>query len=429
MSEASATSPRDVPRTAAVVHNPAIRRARVKVVSIYAVTAVLMVWMVVKTAGGNVQFQPTSPFDANQISPIDFPARTTGLACLIGVVALGVGSYVVLSWLRILFGVVAGFAFMLCFFCWAYSGQEQIAITNPLSDSLKAATPLILGALAGALCERSGVINVAIEGQFLMGAFAASVVGTLAWSPYLGMLGAVGASVLVAALLAVFSIKYQVNQVVLGVVLVVLAGGVTGFLLDQIPDNKIPDLNQPPVLSPVAIPGLAKIPVIGPAFFDQTVLIYIMYASVALVTFVLFETKWGLRVRAVGEHPTAADTVGIKVRRIRYQAVLFGGVFAGLGGAFFTVGSNGAFDKDLSAGNGFIALAALIMGRWHPIGATIASLFFGFMLQLQFQLQVLQRIPSELLAITPYVATVIAVAGFVGRVRAPAADGEPYSKS
>ena len=150
-----------------------------------------------------------------------------------------------------------------------------------------------------------------------------------------------------------------------------------------------------------------------------------MYVSVALVTFMLFRTRWGLRVRAVGEHPKAADTVGIKVNRIRYQAVLFGGVFAGLGGAFFTVGSTGAFDKECPAGKGFIALAAVIMGRWHPVGATLAALFFGFASQLQTQLQILQTIPSELLGMAPYLATIIAVAGFVGRVRPPAADGSP----
>jgi general nucleoside transport system permease protein len=153
-----------------------------------------------------------------------------------------------------------------------------------------------------------------------------------------------------------------------------------------------------------------------------------MHVSVALVTFILFETRWGLRVRAVGEHPTAADTVGINVKRMRYQAVLFGGVFAGLGGAYFTIGSTGAFDKEASGGTGFIALAALIMGRWHPVGATLAALFFGFASQLQNQLQILQKIPSELLGMTPYIATMIAVAGFVGPVRAPAADGEPYVK-
>ncbi len=154
-----------------------------------------------------------------------------------------------------------------------------------------------------------------------------------------------------------------------------------------------------------------------------------MYVSVFVVTFLLFETKWGLRVRSVGEHPKAADTVGIKVNRVRWQAVLFGGVFAGLGGAYFTVGSTGSFDNDASAGNGFIALAAVIMGRWHPIGATFAALFFGFTWTLQAQLQVLDKIPGELLRASPYLATIIAVAGFVGRVRPPAADGVPYVKS
>ena len=154
-----------------------------------------------------------------------------------------------------------------------------------------------------------------------------------------------------------------------------------------------------------------------------------MYVSVVLVTLMLFQTKWGLRVRAVGEHPKAADTVGIKVNRIRWQAILFGGVFAGLGGAYFTVGSAGTFDQNVSAGNGFIALAAVIMGRWHPVGATLAALLFGFSFTLQAQLTFLNKIPGELLRASPYLITIIAVAGFVGRVRPPAADGEPYVKS
>ena len=233
-----------------------------------------------------------------------------------------------------------------------------------------------------------------------------------------------------AALLAWFALRYQVNQVVLGVVLIALATGLTAFLLSQIPDD--PDikqyLNEPLILEKIAIPGLADIPVVGPALFNQTLLVYLMYVSVVVVTFLLFETKWGLRVRAVGEHPKAADTVGIKVNRVRWQAVLFGGVFAGLGGAFFTVGSTGSFDNNASSGNGFIALAAVIMGRWHPIGATFAALFFGFCWTLQGQLAFLDKIPGELLRASPYLATIIAVAGFVGRVRPPAADGEPYVK-
>ena len=154
-----------------------------------------------------------------------------------------------------------------------------------------------------------------------------------------------------------------------------------------------------------------------------------MYVSIGVVAFLIFQTRWGLRVRSVGEHPKAADTVGLKVNRLRWQAVLLGGAFAGLGGAYFTVGSNGAFASNMSAGNGFIALAAVIMGRWHPIYASLAALFFGLMTTLSSQLEFLGKVPSSFLTALPYLATIIAVAGLVGRVRPPAADGEPYVKS
>jgi ABC-type uncharacterized transport system permease subunit len=246
----------------------------------------------------------------------------------------------------------------------------------------------------------------------------------------MGLLGGIVAGVGMAAMLAWFAMRFDVNQVVLGVVLTAFATGLTAFLLSQIPDD--PEikqyLNEPPILQPIDLPGLSSIPFVGQALFDQSLLVYIMYASVALVTIVMFQTKWGLRVRSVGEHPKAADTVGINVIRVRWQAVLFGGVFAGLGGAFYTVGSTGSFDQNASSGNGFIALAAVIMGRWHPIGATFAALFFGFMWSLQVQLAFVDKIPGELLRASPYLATIIAVAGFVGRVRPPAADGEPYVK-
>jgi simple sugar transport system permease protein len=304
-------------------------------------------------------------------------------------------------------------------------------MVNPLPGTIRLATPLVFGALAGCLCERAGVINIAIEGQLLMGAFFASVASSLAFSAEMGLVGGVLAGVAMAWMLGLFALRYQVNQVVLGVVLIAFATGLTAFMLSQIPND--PDikqyLNEPLVLERIAIPGLAELPVVGPTLFDQTLLVYLMYASVLIVTFLLFETRWGLRVRAVGEHPKAADTVGIRVNRIRWQAVLLGGVFAGLGGAYFTVGSTGSFDNGASAGNGFIALAAVIMGRWHPVGATMASLFFGLTWTLQAQLQVLDKIPGELLRASPYLATIIAVAGFVGRVRPPAADGEPYVKS
>jgi len=335
------------------------------------------------------------------------------------------------GWRGLAAALVVGIAFFAAFIIWNYADQDFLVIANPLPGTVKLATPLVFGALAGCLCERSGVINIAIEGQFLVGAFLASVFSSAFYSAELGLLGGILAGVGMAALLALFALRYHVNQVVLGVVLIALATGLTSFLLSQIPDDpKVKDyLNNPLILAPIAIPGLADIPVIGPTLFNQTLLVYIMYASVALVTLLLFQTKWGLRVRAVGEHPMAADTVGIKVNRIRWQAVLLGGVFAGLGGAYFTVGSTGSFDQDASSGNGFIALAAVIMGRWHPVYASLSALFFGFMWTLQSQLSFLDKIPGELLRASPYLATIIAVAGFVGRVRPPAADGEPYVKS
>jgi general nucleoside transport system permease protein len=336
--------------------------------------------------------------------------------------------------LGVLVYFLVGLSFFAGFTIWCYtdqSGSFSVAFINPFPGTIRLATPLIFGALAGCLGERAGVINIAIEGQFLMGAFFASVAASLAFSAEMGLVGGIAAGVGMAALLAVFAMRYQVNQVVLGVVLIALASGLTDFLLSQIPDD--PDikkyLNEPPILERIEIPGLSKIPVIGPALFNQTLLVYIMYGSVVFVTLLLFQTTWGLRVRSVGEHPMAADTVGIRVNRIRWQAVLLGGVFAGLGGAYFTVGSTGTFDSNASSGNGFIALAAVIMGRWHPIGATMASLLFGFCFTLQAQLAFLDKIPGELLRASPYLITVIAVAGFVGMVRPPAADGEPYVKS
>ncbi|HET6562700.1 MAG TPA: ABC transporter permease [Marmoricola sp.] len=331
-------------------------------------------------------------------------------------------------------GLAVGVMFYLGFLMWAYADQGEgfvAAIANPIPGTIRIATPLVFGALAGVLCERAGVINIAIEAQFLAGAFFASVAASLAFSAFMGLLGGIAAGLLIAAMLAVFALRYHVNQVVLGVVLVAFASGLTSFLLGQIPsDPAIKQyFNEPPILENIRIPGLVDIPVIGEALFEQTILVYLMYASVVFVTFLLFQTRWGLRARSVGEHPTAADTVGIKVNRVRWQAVLLGGVFAGLGGAYYTVGSTGAFDRDVSAGTGFIALAAVIMGRWHPVGATFAALFFGFMWNLQNQLSFADKLPGELLGAAPYLATIIAVAGFVGRVRPPAADGEPYVKS
>jgi simple sugar transport system permease protein len=273
------------------------------------------------------------------------------------------------------------------------------------------------------------VVNVSIEGQFLAAAFAAAVVGSLTQSVPAAMLAAVAAGLSMAALLALFSIIYLVNQVVVGVVLNLLAVGVTGFLFDQLVQPASERYNSAPVLEPLPIPGLAQIPFFGRVLFQQNILAYLAGLSVLVVWLVLYRTVWGLRIRSTGEHPEAADTVGISVRSVRWSAVLAGGLFGGLGGAFFTLASTGSFSKEFTVGNGFIALAAVIMGRWHPGLAAMMCLFFGFVTQMASQLQTLSTpMPSQFLLILPYVATIIAVAGLVGRVRAPAADGIPFEK-
>ena len=309
-----------------------------------------------------------------------------------------------------------------------YEGKT-LTLTALLAGSLALAVPLIFGSLAGALSERSGVVNIAIEGQLLAGAFVSALVASLTQSVWLGVVTAAVAGALVAWILAVFAIKYLVDQIIVGVVLNVLVVGLTNFLFSTLMTD-LGTYNSPPRFDAFAVPLLSQIPVLGPVLFNQTPIVYLMYLAVAAVWTALFKTRWGLRVRAVGEYPKAADTVGIKVFRTRYIAVLIGGSLAGLGGAFFTLGQVGAFGKEMTNGAGYIALAALIFGRWNPIYAAAAALLFGFSENLQFGLAIIgSGVPSEFLLMLPYLLTVIAVAGLVGRVVGPAASGKAYLKS
>jgi simple sugar transport system permease protein len=353
-------------------------------------------------------------------------------AVLFGLVTLATGAVLLAGvarrWSTALLaaGIVA---FVCAFLCWQVAGKF-LPLVDTAGGSLELALPLILGALAGVLCERSGVVNVAIEGQFLMGAFGAALVGTLATSVWLGLLTAALGGVLIAAMLAVLAIRYLVDQVVVGIVLNLFALGVTGFLYERLMQPEAQLYNQPPRMPSWQVPGLADIPVLGPVFFDTNLLVYLALALVVAIHFGLTRTRWGLRTRAVGEHPTAADTVGIRVRGLRYTNVLIGGLVAGAGGAFFTLVATGSFNKNMTSGAGFIALAALIFGRWTPFGALGAALFFGFAQKLATYLSVAgSSVPSQFLNMLPYLATIVAVAGLVGRVRAPAADGVPYVKS
>jgi len=320
--------------------------------------------------------------------------------------------------------------FVISLLCWAYAGSAiPLNVVNLLQSTMNLSIPLVLGALAGCMCERSGVINIAIEGQLLLGAFSAAVVASAVGGLWLGLIAGSLAGGVLGLVLAWFAIAYLVDQIILGVVLNVLASGLTGYLNDRVLVPH-PDLNTGNTFGAIKIPILGDIPIIGPIFFDSTIFLYIMYALIILVQVGLFRTRWGLRVRAVGEHPTAAATVGIRVLATRYRNVIMGGLIAGIGGAYLTVGSVGTFSKDMSSGLGYIALAAMIFGRWTPLGATAAALLFGFANSLQSTLSTINvPIPSYILLMAPYVATIIAVAGLVGRVRAPAADGQPYVRS
>ncbi len=319
--------------------------------------------------------------------------------------------------------------FVISLFCWADAGSAiPVNTINLLQNTLTGSIPLILGALAGCMCERSGVINIAIEGQLLVGAFTAAIVASVS-GVWLGLVTGSLSGGLVGAVLAVFAIKYFTDQIILGVVLNVLALGLTNYLYDSILVSH-QGLNTGNTVNVLKIPGLGNIPIIGPIFFSSNIFLYITYAAIAFVQIGLFSTRWGLRVRAVGEHPTAADTVGIRVLGIRYSNVIMGGLLAGIGGAYLTVGSVGTFNPGQSSGLGYIALAAMIFGRWTPLGATAAALLFGFSEAAGNILgSINTSIPTNILGMAPYVATIVAVAGLVGRVRAPAADGKPYIKA
>jgi len=321
-----------------------------------------------------------------------------------------------------------GAAFLMSFLCWAAAGKF-IPFTGLLQGALFLSVPLIFGAMAGVLSERSGVINIAIEGQLLAGAFMSGVVASLSQNKWAGLLIAPFAGVAISWILAVFAIRYGINQVVLGFVLNVLVIGLTNFFYKRLLIPYQSTWNAGGTFAPIEIPLLSKIPVIGPIFFSQSIIVYLMYVVVAIIHIALFKSKWGLRTRSVGEHPTAAESVGIDVNKVRFRNVLIAGAVAGLGGAFFTLGAVGSFSKEMTAGKGFIALAALIFGRWSPLGAVAAALIFGFADNLQGLLTITGTpIPSEFMLMAPYIATIIAVSGFVGKVRAPAADGVAYQR-
>jgi len=411
--------------TAEQVRVPAeVRRARILGFTYLLLAAVVYFFLAVGTEG-DITFR-----FGDQPGDIDFTFSSAGLATFTAIVFAFLGGVQLTKGLGKKTNVVLGGAmglFILAFLGWAAAG-ESLSMVGMLESTLFLAAPIAFGALSGVMCERVGVINIGIEGMLLTGAFTGAVVGSVV-SPFIGLIGASLAGGILALALAVLAIKYRVDQIIAGVVINIFALGITSFLSAQVLVENAQEMNNPGVMGPIKIPILGDIPVIGRIFFDQNIFIYALYLIVIGMTYGLFRTRWGLRSRSVGEHPKAADTLGINVFRTRYVNVFLGGLIAGFGGAFFTLGAVGAFNENMTAGRGFIGLAAMIFGRWHPVGALGAALVFGFADSLQFKLAVIgSGIPSEFLLMAPYVVTIIVVAGVVGKARPPAADGQPYIK-
>jgi simple sugar transport system permease protein len=379
----------------------------------------------------SVAFELTGVREAIQLPNIDVPSNVLGIAS--GILLLAIAGFVAWQvaknvrssiWLSILFGAIA----LVALLGWL-AGGAVVPVAFILGSALVLAVPIILGAMAGVMSERVGVVNIAIEGQLLTGAFMASVVSTLTGNQIIGIISAMITAALFSAVLAVFAIRFLAQQIIVGVVLNVLAIGITNFLYQQWVTEDESATNSPGTLPIIHIPFLGDIPIIGPVLFQNRITVWITIAIVIVLWFVLFKTKLGLRARAVGENPLAADTVGINVGRTRFWWVTLGGLLAGLGGAALTIGSSGSFGREMSGGLGFIALAVVILGRWHPGYATAAALLFGFSIILRvWANQVSPGIPTNFITMVPYIVTIIAVVGFVGRSRPPAADGIPYVK-
>lgn len=380
---------------------------------------------------GDVSFQLSAPKELIQLGNLDVSSQLLGT--ITGVLLLIISSFVALQvrknvkvsiWFSMLFGAIS----LVALLGWL-AADNVVPVAFILGAALVLSVPIALGAMAGVMSERVGVVNIAIEGQLLTGAFMAAVVSTITGNQIVGLISAMITASLFSALLAVMAIRYLAQQIIVGVVLNVLAIGITNFLYQQWLTENESTVNYPGTLPIISIPFLADIPILGPVLFQNRITVFLSIGIVILLWFVLFKTKLGLRARSVGENPLAADTVGINVGKTRFWWVTLGGLLAGLGGAALTIGGSGSFGREMSGGLGFIALAVMILGRWHPFYASAAALLFGFSIILRIWAnQVSPGIPTDFIIMVPYLVTLIAVVGFVGRSRPPAADGIPYVK-
>ena len=408
------------------IRTPAeVRRAKI-LAGVYFFLALLTLYAFGIGSEGSATFVISRPGDT--ISVGDITVSASGLGYIVAAILAFLGAR---QWTRG-YGsktnlvLAIGLAlFALSFLAWAAAGSS-FSLVGIFQEAIKRAVPITFGAISGVLCERTGIINIGIEGMLLGGAFTGAIVGSTLGAAA-GMIGAALVGGILAAVLAVLTVKYRVDQIIAGVVINIFVLGLTSFYTSQIlVENQ--QLNDSPIMAAFEIPLLGDIPFVGPVLFDQNIFVYAMYLLVAATTYGLFQTRWGLRTRAVGEKPRAADTVGINVFSMKYLNVIIGGLVAGFGGAYFTIGSVGRFDENMTAGRGFIGLAAMIFGRWHPVGALSAALVFGFADSLQVKLGILNTpIPSEFLAMAPYIVTIVVVAGLVGRSRPPS-DYSTYVK-
>src|SRR5215471_6705489 len=307
---------------------------------------------------------------------------------------------------------------------------SEIFTLSLLASMVRYATPLILAALGGMYSERGGVINIALEGIMLSGAFTAAAVTAELHNPWIGLLAAAAAGLLVALIHAVSSIQFRADQVVVGTAINILFLGipplVSGALFES--TGSTPQLPREQTLPEFRVPLIDNIPVLKQLLSQHTLITYFAFLLVPISYYVLFRTRFGLRLRAVGENPEAADTAGVSVYGLRYAGVLLSGVLAGIGGAYLSIAQNSLFTRNMTGGRGFIALAALIFGKWHPVGSFLACLLFGFAEAVSDQMQGVVPIPVQMIQIIPYVLTMVVLAGFIGRATPPRAIGMPYVK-
>jgi general nucleoside transport system permease protein len=396
----------------------------------FLVVAVLIVFLAPGTSGMVSTFVLSSQRAGVSIPAPDLVLPTSATIFVLAILSLLAAIYqlaIGFKKLTIVLTLVVAFG-TFAFLVWA-TRDKSLNLTGMLVSSVIRATPIALAALSGIYSERSGVVNIGIEGMMLVGAFVAVLFASITKNSLVGIMAGMASGMLLALLHGLLSIKYRTSQIISGAVIIILALGLTSYLQRAFL-NVYPELNQPgPAIPAFSIPLLWRIPVLGPILFNQSPIIYAMFILLAVTHIILYYTRWGLRTRSVGEHPKAADTLGINVFKIRYTSVLISGAIAGLSGAYMSIGSAGRFNEGMTAGKGFLGLAAMIFGNWNPGGAFLGSLIFGFFDSWQEKLSLLQvGVPVDLLGMAPYIATMAVLAGIVGRARMPAADGQPYTK-